>query len=126
MVSLQEYIESKLESSELLNRFLDEKVEEHLQKNCLQVLELKRCVNWGRKMQEKDPRIDKIIINVKENEQSVSQVDTLQITIATLDNKKKPIRKKGEEVLAVVWFVGTLDKEMIDFLDGKETKIYQL
>lgn len=77
-------------------------------------------------MQEKDPRIDKIIINVKENEQSVSQVDTLQITIATLDNKKKPIRKKGEEVLAVVWFVGTLDKEMIDFLDGKETKIYQL
>ena len=126
MVSLQEYIESKLESSELLNRFLDEKVEEHVQKNCLQVLELKRCVNWGRKMQEKDPRIDKIIINVKENEQSVSQVDTLQITIATLDNKKKPIRKKGEEVLAVVWFVGTLDKEMIDFLDGKETKIYQL
>lgn len=125
-MNLQKMIESKLESSELLNRFLDEKVEEYLQKQCLEVLGLKRCVNWGQKMQEQNPRIRKIIINVKENEHSVSQIDTLQITIAALDDKNDPIRDKGDEALSVVWFVETINKEMIDFLDGKNTKIYQL
>lgn len=109
------------EGSELLNT-----LKECLQEQCLKVLGLKQCIDWGQKMQEQNPRIRKIIINVKENEQSVSQVDTLQITIAALDDKNDPIREKGDEALSVVWFAETVDKEMIDFLDGKDTKIYRL
>lgn len=125
-MNLQEIIEKQLEKSEQFDRFLDKKVEEYLQKKCLKVLELKRCVNWGRKMQTQNSKISRIIINVEENKESVSQVDTLQIMIAALDDKNNPIRKKGEEVLAVVLFAGTIDKEMIDFLNGAKKRIYRL
>ena len=115
-----------MEKSEWLDKYLDQKVAEHLEKKHLKILELKQCINWGKKMQAQNPKISRIIINVEENEEPVGQMDTLQIMIAALDDQNNPIRKRGEEALAVILFAGTIDKEMIDFLDGSDKKIYQL
>lgn len=125
-MNLQEIIEKQLEKSERFDRFLDKKVEELLKKECIDVLSLKSCVDWGKKMQAQNPKVSRIIINVKENEEAVSQKDALQIMIAALDGKNNPIPKKGGEALAVVLFAGTMDKKMIDFLNGADKKIYQL
>lgn len=125
-MSLQEMIEKKLENSERLDSFLDRKMEEYLPKKCLKILRLKQCVDWGRNKQAQNPKVSRIIINIEDNKKPVSQMDALQITIAALDSKNNPIRKRGEEALAVVLSAGTVDKEMIDFLDGADKKVYQL
>lgn len=125
-MGLQRIIEERLEKSERLDRFLDKKVDEYVQKKCFQVLRLEQCIDWGRKLQKKNPKVSKIIIGVEENGQPYGQNDTLQITIAALDSGNRAIRKKGEEALAEVLFSETIDKEMIDFLDGADKKIYQL
>lgn len=110
----------------MLDRLLDKEVDLHIQKKCLNVLRLEQCVNWGKLVQKQNPEISRIIIDVQENEQAVGSKDMLKIIIAALDDANKPIRKRGEEAVAVVLFAGTIDKELIDFLDGADKKIYQL
>lgn len=125
-MNLQDVIERRLEKSERLDAFLNKKVEEHFQKKCFPVLELNTCVNWGRKIQLQNLEVRSIIIAVEENERSVSQTDVLQITVAALDSKNNPVRRKGEEAVGIILFAETLDKNMIDFLDGADKKIYKL
>ncbi len=125
-MNIQKIIEERLEKSEMLDRLLDKEVDLHIQKKCLNVLRLEQCVNWGKLVQKQNPEISRIIIDVQENEQAVGSKDMLKIIIAALDDANKPIRKRGEEAVAVVLFAGTIDKELIDFLDGADKKIYQL
>ena len=63
---------------------------------------------------------------MEENEKVTGEHDALEIMIAALDSRNEPIQRKGEEVLAVSLYAGTLDKKLIDFLDGADKKIYQL
>ena len=125
-MNIQKIIEERLEKSEMLDRLLDKEVDLHIQKKCLNVLRLEQCVNWGKLVQKQNPEISRIIIDVQENEQAVGSKDMLKIIIAALDDANKPIRKRGVEAVAVVLFAGTIDKELIDFLDGADKKIYQL
>ncbi|MCI8489667.1 MAG: hypothetical protein HFJ04_05395 [Lachnospiraceae bacterium] len=125
-MNIQKIIEERLEKSEMLDRLLDKEVDLHIQKKCLNVLRLEQCVNWGKQVQKQNPEISRIIIDVQENEQAVGSKDMLKIIIAALDDANKPIRKRGVEAVAVVLFAGTIDKELIDFLDGADKKIYQL
>lgn len=125
-MNLQEIIERKLEKSEKLDKFLEQKAEELFQRRCVPVLCMEQCIEHGRKMQAQNLNVSRIIINVEENEQATGEHDALEIVIAALDSRNKPIQRKGEEVLAVSLYAGTLDKKLIDFLDGADKKIYQL
>ena len=105
-MNIQKIIEERLEKSEMLDRLLDKEVDLHIQKKCLNVLRLEQCVNWGKLVQKQNPEISRIIIDVQENEQAVGSKDMLKIIIAALDDANKPIRKRGEEAVAVVLFAG--------------------
>ena len=125
-MSLQEIIERRLEKSEKLNKFLDQKAEEIFRMKCIPVLGMEQCIKYGRKMQSLNLNVSRIIISVEENEKVTGEHDALEIMIAALDSRNEPIQRKGEEVLAVSLYAGKLDKKLIDFLDGADKKIYQL
>lgn len=70
------------------------------------------------------PQLTRFVLSVKPNPASKRDTDRFIITQVLLDVKNKPVVLNGGECLSRIINAGSIDKRIVTFLDGAETKIY--
>ena len=90
------------------------------------VLTFKECYSWALRKKELYPETRNLFVSVKKNPDSVTDRDKLKIITAVLDDKSEVITRDGIKGISEVYIVRSIDLELVNALDGKETTIIEL
>ena len=75
---------------------------------------------------KKDSRIEAFVISVKKNYDPQNENDKLIIIQGFLDKNNRPISLDGKEAESRIVHTRTIDKKLLDILNGAETKMVKL
>lgn len=104
----------------------DEIEAENFEKSCLPVVTFDYCVQWAMEMKKEYPQSVRFLISVKENPDPRNENDNLCVIVAMLDENNKAITIDGEKGISTIFHGKTIDKKLIDSLNGKQLIIGKL
>jgi len=82
------------------------------------------CIGYFAENKRQYPQIYAFILSVEKNRTPQNDNDKLIVVQAFLDKDYKAITLDGKTGLSRILHTKTIDKKMINFLEGESTKIY--
>lgn len=71
------------------------------------------------------PSVTGFVLSVKRNYEPKCENDQLIIVQAMIDGNRKPVQNEKGESLSKIEHAKTIDKKLLTWMEGKETKIMQ-
>ncbi|MBO4897681.1 MAG: hypothetical protein J5590_05230 [Clostridia bacterium] len=106
-----------------LDDVIDAIAEAIKQKEYKEVYTYDECISFYKTCESAHPLVSGFVLSVKKNYEPKNDNDKLIIIQGMIDSQKKPVKDNNGESLSKIEHAGTIDKELLTWLDGKETKI---
>lgn len=84
------------------------------------------CVLFYKMCKRRYPSVNGFVLSVKRNYDPKNDKDQYIIIQAMLDAQRKPAKDYNGDSLSKIEHAKTIDKELLIWLDGKDTKIMQM
>ena len=105
---------------------LDAIAEVIIQKDYKEVYTFDECINFYKTCKRAYPSVSGFVLSVKKNYEPKNNNDNLIIIQAMIDSQEKPVKDNLGEGLSKIEHARTIDKKLLTWLEGKETKIMQV
>lgn len=109
-----------------LDDFVDAAAELLYRKGYKEIVTLDECVDFCRQAKEQFPSVAGFVLAVKKNYDPRNENDNLIVILGLIDENNKPISSDGKESQSKVMHTKTIDKKIVDFLNGNDTVIFKL
>ncbi len=96
------------------------------QKDYKEIYTFDECVNFYKMCERAYPSVSGFVLSVKKNYEPKNNNDNLIIIQAMIDSQKRPVKDNLGESLSKIEHARTIDKKLLTWLEGKETKIMQV
>lgn len=96
------------------------------QKDYKEIYTFDECVNFYKMCERAYPSVSGFVLSVKKNYEPKNNNDNLIIIQAMIDSQKQPVKDNLGESLSKIEHARTIDKKLLTWLEGKETKIMQV
>ena len=110
-------------NSEKLNIVLEAVAEAIHQQGYKEIVCFDDCVNFYRECKLENPDIRGFVISVKKNYDPRNENDKFVVIQGMIDENNHPITLGNQEGQSRIIHTKTVDKKMVDFLNGEETKV---
>lgn len=101
----------------------DEIEANNFKKNCLPIVTFDYCQKWAFDMKKDYPQSAGFIIAVKENPDPRNENDKICVIVGMIDAQNKSISIDGVKSISTIFHGKTVDRKMLDYLNGKESMI---
>ena len=126
-MSTLDYLNKPL--SEMLDDVAEAKAKDieqkRFEKSCMPVISFDYCIKWALSMKKEYPQSAGCIIGVKNNPDPRNENYLLCVIICMIDAQNKVISMDGKNGISTVFHGKTVDKKMLDVLNGNENVIYK-
>lgn len=92
---------------------------------CLPVITFDYCLTWAMNMKKEYPQCAGFVAAVKQNPDPRNENDLLCVIIGMMDAQNKAISLDGKKGISTIIHGKTVDKKMLDYLNGNESAIYK-
>lgn len=96
------------------------------QKDYKDIYTYDECINFYKMCESAYPTVSGFVVSVKKNYEPKNDNDKLIIIQAMIDSMRRPVKDADGESLSKIEHARTIDKKLLAFLEGKETKIKQM
>jgi hypothetical protein len=117
---------NKRNLSIFIDDFTDAMAEVLHRKEYRELVTFDEIVHYAMEEKKKDSRIEAFVISVKKNYDPQNENDKLIIIQGFLDKNNRPISLDGKEAESRIVHTRTIDKKLLDILNGAETKMVKL
>lgn len=83
------------------------------------------CMGFYQTCKKAYPSVTGFVLSVKRNYEPKCENDRLIIIQAMIDEQRKPVQDTKGESLSKIEHAKTIDKKLLTWMEGKETKIMQ-
>ena len=109
-----------------IDDFTDAMAEALYRKGYKEIVTFDEVVQYALNEKKNNSKIKAFVISVKKNYDPKNENDKLIIIQGLLDENNRPISADGKESESRIIHTGTIDKKLLDVLNGAETKMVRL